>query len=482
MRLAIILGAIFFGVVAESQTQGKEQDRADGLNGQGRTETAPPRSVDGTPVPPFGHVLVLSTGGNFPLHEGYWESNLAAWPGTPSELDDQPPLSQAAYAGGPYDNAVGKRWVERINRWYREGECAGLVQDAFRSFDDGHSGIRPRAYPQLRFEKAIASLTEPGRDIFQPRITFGVQSYGAGGKSVIEALTRNALRKYYEIGGKPPPFQQAFRIYYENNFVFVAPASGSFTEQGDQFSCLSPFYLHAIGNSGSDSKLLKPLVFASAALPPDLKTRILRQGLLVPTLLNLFKSNINGDLLSPESHLPAYTLPPEADDDYDGSAPFLDGLLNAAHNLQHIPPVCRIRVEDFAIESGEDPRYDDDTYFEDNTYVLSGALRPGQTLVVSLDLRFSWTDDNRPIDQYVSSVLRGNASIEPLNQEASRITVRIPWSTTNNNTDLRTDLLLLVHDGTYFSSPAYISIRHIHKLDPITLGIPARERHTNQPE
>ena len=98
---------------------------------------------------------------------------------------------------------------------------------------------------------------------------------------------------------------------------------------------------------------------------------------------------------------------------------------------------------------------------------------------MSLDLRFSWTDENRPIESYDSSVLRGAATIEKLNSEGSRISVRIPWTATNNKTDLRTDVLLLVHDGTYYSAPAYISLRHIHKLDPLTLGIPARERRTN---
>ncbi len=478
MRLAIIVGAISLSVVAPQAMSEQAEDET-----RGRTESSEPattpRSVDGIPVPPFGYVLTHADGDRFPRYEGYWESNLTTWPGTPNIAAEQNPLSQGKYAGSPYDNAVGKRWVERINTWYRNGESAGLGQDAFRSFDDGHSNIREQAYPQLRFENAIPSLANPGGDIFRPRITFGVQSYGASGASVIEARTRSVLRDYFENGGETPPFQQAFRIFYENNFMFVAPASGSLNENGDSFSCLSPFYLHSIGNSGSDSTLVKPLVFASAALPPDLKTRMLRQGLLVPTLMNLFKSNIQGDLLSPAAHLPAYALPPEAENAYEGPAPFLDGLLNAAHDLKHIPPVCRIRLENLAVEGGQDQPNNAEVYFEDNTYAISGALRPGQAFVMSLDLRFSWTDENRPIASYVSSVLRGAATIEKLDEEGSRISVRIPWATTNNNTDLRTDVLLLVHDGTYYSAPAYISIRHIHKLDPITLGIPARERRIN---
>jgi len=467
MHSALIQATAIFSLIVapaiSEQPDKEESDRSEGLRDRDRPkpleQAASRRLVDGIPVPPFGHLLVESENERFPRYGGYWKSNLSAWPETSNEPIDTAPLSHAKYSGGPYDNSAGKRWVEQINTWFRNGESAGLAQDAFRSFDDGHSSIRPLAFPQLRFEDAIPNYENVGDAIFRHRITFGVQSYGAAGKSVIEASTRIALRNYHEQGGQAPLFQKAFRVFYENNFLFVAPAAGSYGDQGDEFSCLSPFYLHAVGNSGSDSKLLKPLVFTSAALPPNLKTRILRQGLLVPMLMNLFRSNINGDLLSPESHVPAYALPPEAKDHYEGPSPFLDGLLNAAHDLKHIPPVCRIRVESHAVES--DQGYAHRMYFEDNTYAISSALRPGQTLFLSLDLRFSWTDENRSIVRYVSTVLRGSAAIRPLNKEGSRIGIRIPWKATSSEADLRTDLLLLVHDGTYYSSPAYISILHI---------------------
>jgi hypothetical protein len=455
VRFTTYVGLVFLAGNAFSAA-GQESDSPEARKGQPFGINSTPRTVDGIRVPPFGYVLNRTDDGRFPRYEGYWESNLATWPEPADEPVAEEPLSQGTHAGGPYDNAAGTRWAARINEGYREGDCAGLIQDAFRSFDDGHSGLRPRAFPQLRIEAPIGSLGTPGRDIFRPRITYGVQSYGANGKSVIDTRMRGVLQQFYEQGGEPPRFQQAFRIFYENNFLFAAPAAGSFNDQGDTFACLSPFYLHSLGISGSDARLLKPLVYASAALPPELKTRILRQGLLVPTLMYLFKSHIHGDLLSAASHVPAYALPPEAEDDYEGPAPFLDGLLNAANNLEHIPPVCRIRVEQFSVDGGEQNQRDGATYFEDNTYALSGALRRGQRLSVTLDLRFSWTDEHRPVQSYAASVLRGEATVDQLNDEGSRIGVQIPWK----KPGLRTDMLLLVHDGTYYSAPAYISIQH----------------------
>jgi hypothetical protein len=432
------------------------------------------RSVEGIPVPPFGYTLKPVDGAGFTWSEGFFLSHLMAWPDQAEVAAAETPLAHGKWTGGPYKNASGQRWVEQVNVWYQDGSAAGLSQDTFRSFDDGHSSIRKSAYPQMTFESPVASLGAPGENIFRPRATMGVQSYGSKGQSVIEARSRAVLRAFCAAQGEVPPFQRSYRLFYENNFVFAAPAVGSYKPDKDTFAFLSPFYLHSIGASGTDSKLLKPLVYASAALPPALKTRMLRQGLFVPTMHYLFKSHIAGDIKLPKAHVPAYALPDEAADDFEGSTPFLDGLLNSAHSLTHIPPVCRMRVVSFAIEAEEGHDYGRKAYYEDNIYALSGALRHGQAFVLTVDLRFSWTDRDLPPTEYFAAVLRGEATIESLNKEDSMLRIRIPWLPTNNRTDLRTDLLLLVHDGTYYSAPAYISVRHIHRHDPITLGIKAQ--------
>ena len=432
------------------------------------------RSVDGVPVPPFGYSLESANGTSFSRSEGFFHSYLAAWPERSETSAAEMPLAYDKWTGGPYRNPSGERWVAQINAWYQDGTAAGLSQDTFRSFDNGHSSIRKNAYPQMSFESAVPGLGSPGENIFRPRVTMGVQSYGSGGMAVIERRSRVMLRSFFAAGGKAPPFQRSYRLFYENNFLFFAPAVGSFAADNDAFAFLSPFYLHSIGASGTDSRLLKPLVYASAALPPKLKTRMLRQGLFVPTLMYLFKNNMAGDIKSPGAHVPAYALPAEAADDFEGPTPFLDGLLNSAHNLAHIPPVCRLRMVSFSIEAEEDHGYGREAYYEDNTYAFSGALNAGQAFVLEVDLRHSWTDENLPITAYYASVLRGKAAIESLNEEKSLSRIRIPWLPTNNRNDLRTDLLLLVHDGTYYSAPAYLSVRHIHRFDPITLGIKVR--------
>ena len=422
---------------------------------------------------PFGSSLKSPTGPGGSWNDGFNASHLATWP-EPAEKPTAPlPLSDGLWTGGPYKNAAGNRWVAQINTWYQEGTAAGLTQDTFRSLDNGHSSINLRAYPQMNSLAALPDFGNTWENLFQPRATMGVQSYGVQGKSVIEASSQVVIRSFYESGGKVRTFQEFYRRFYENNFLFVAPAVGSFTKDTDAFAFLSPFYLHSIGASGTDARLLKPLVLASAALPPALKTRMLRMGLFAPTLMRLFKTHIASDPLSPEAHAPAYTLPAESADDFEGPSPFLDKLLKSAHDLTHIPPVCRFQQQSTAIEVHGDHGYGNTAYFETSPYAYAGVLRQDQTLVMTVDLRFSWTDRNRPISAYYAKVLRGTATIEPLNKDKSVVKITVPWMLTKGKGDLRTDILLMVNDGAYLSAPAYISVRHLARTDPITLGIKA---------
>lgn len=471
-RLVILFGVAAAGGVFSAFGQPWSIEHTGGENATAPTSSLA-RCVEGIPVPPFGASLELSGKHGFVPNEGFAFDHLAAWPGPSPTPEAELPLAQNRWSG-PYKNTAGQRWVEQINAWYRDGQAAGLTQDTFRSFDNGHSGLPLGSYPQMHSESPVAAFGSAWENIFRPRVTMGVQSYGSEGSSVIEAESRRLLRAFYETKPDKPGFQRFFRTFYENNFLFAAPAVGSYSLDNDVFAFLSPFYLHSIGASGTDARLLKPLVLASAALPPGIKTRMLRNGLFVPTLMYLFKSHIAGGIKSPEAHVPAYTLPPEATDDFEGPSPFLDGLLNAAHGLAHIPPVCRLKIVNFDLEAEEGHDYGGRAYHEDNTYAFTGALRQGQTFALKVDLRYSWTDEDRPIKAYYAKVLRGAGTIEPVNAEQSVLKITVPWSPTDNRRNFRTDILLLVHDGSYYSAPAYISVRHIHRLDPVTRGIRAR--------
>lgn len=406
----------------------------------------------------------------------------------------------------PYQNKAGFDAVKQINTWFADGESAGLGQDAFRSFDSGHSTIRD-FYPQLRQLPPLESYDAECRDVFAPGVTFGVQSLAASadilgeGLSVIDFYSATELLYHYNpteyrrlIGAKSPVFTRAFyRQLFESNVLLISPAVKSFQFRGDEvqdrFYFLSPYYLHSIGLSGSDSQLLKPLIFAAASLPRELKTRILRNGMQTPVLMWLFRFAMNDDLDSVESHVPAFLLPAEADrpapelelrDDGareslteayervgDESAPFLDALLEAARGLQHIPPVARIRHLTAPMVSGGD--YSIEAFVYSDPYTVQAVLRPGERLELELDLTQSWTDEGI-LAGYDVQLLRDPGSgtetvIDSTRIEEGRTRLSIPWQQAEPECGRRTDVSLQVNDGRVNSVPAYISVRHLQEDD-----------------
>ena len=412
---------------------------------------------------------------------------------------------------GPYQNKAGFDAVVKINAWFAEDLSAGLTQDAFRSFDLGHSSVRD-FYPQLELLESVDSYDAECRDVFAPGVTFGVQSLAASADSVGDGLSvidfysvaellyhynRNEYRRL--VGPEVPVFTRAFyRQLFEANTLLVSPAVASYTVQGDEaqdeFFFLSPYYLHSIGRSGSDSRLLKPLIFAAASLPRALKTRILRQGMQVPVLMWLFKSALNTVPELVDAHVPAYALPPEAEqpapqrqtneeglqesavEAYERvdaePAPFLDALLETAHGLEHIPPVARIHHRSEAVISGGN--YAVEPFIYSDPYSVQAVLRPGERLELEIDLSRSWTDEGL-VASYKVQLLRDpetdtSTVIDSGELIDGRADIRIPWQEVVGSSGSRTDILLQVNDGRADSFPAYISVRHLQEKDRELFG------------
>ena len=406
----------------------------------------------------------------------------------------------------PYANDEGKAVVDQINTWFQEGTAAGLSQDAFRSFDSNHSKVGS-VYPQMTMASPIADYRPAHQAIFSDRITFGVQSLGFHTSVFDEAM---AIVEFHDrcqildrvkpshlkrkVGVDWPIIEASFyRALYESNCLLICPAVWNYQirEDGshhDNVSFLSPFFLYSLGKSGSDSYLMKPILFAGASLSPELKTRMLRTGTYVPSLLGLFKRQLGeGDLLSLTAHPSAYALPE--------SGPFLRPLVERAHGLTHIPPVTRLRL------IGEP---NGDLVLASERYLVTAALREGQTLDLEIDLGPSWVDSGQKLVAAEGKILREPDSTETLKAELKKLLVefterhplveqtrarikkaqqqqstltkvkghesrwklRVPWQSMSSTTGLkRTDVVFVANDGTYQGAPAYVSVRHLQHAD-----------------
>lgn len=407
---------------------------------------------------------------------------LAAWPAARS--GDPRPVIDAGRTRGAYASPAGNAVAERINRWYAEGSAAGLSAYAFRSFDGGHSNLRGDPFPQLSVlqplpgARRVGALYRPEQAVFAQRVTFGVRSEGMRGpaqyapdrlESVIEYATRVSLWNHYRNTGRDVhPLLQAF---YARNFLFVVPAVGTYWGRRDSFTFLSPFYLHSVGDSGTDRALLTPIIMAAAALPPALSRRILRGGFLVPTLSQLFRQHYAGGLRNPAAHAPAFALPDEAAEGQAGPVPLLSALVEGAHGLSHIPPVTRIDAPDARVHVHAEPAYPQPAYLRVTPHHVVAVLRPDESFEATLDLRASAADAGQAITAYHAELLSGPGELTPIPEQAGRYRLRVAWTAALPGGSLRTDVLALASDGTYDGAPAYVSIKHVQPSEAGPLGM-----------
>ena len=414
------------------------------------------------------------------LNDSYGQLTRSAW------LNSWPEPEQAEYNAlpliydkyvGPYKNPGGEAIVEWINSQYRSGEAAGLMQDSFRSYCNNHSRLRTEFYPQLRVVTSTNGgnifanlLVKPREFVFNDYVTFGVESHGYSDKqisnngkcSVVEAYTRILVGESEAIDSKnnvnPLSIQEA---WYTANFLFTIPALGIMNSKGeDRALFCSPYILHSIGASGTDSKLIKPIVLAAAALPVALKRRIIKNGLYIPTLMYLFKSYITGDLKDSNAHRSAYTLPAEAWNEQARDVPRLASMIENANSLTHIPPVPNISY--LKVELTHPSKSRPETFSHQGRLSYLALLHCQQQLKLVIDLSKSWSDlaEGQKIISYYHKLMRGPGSVRKLNKEGSLLEIIIGWKRLPEF-DKRTDILILVNDGTYDSSPAYISVNHV---------------------
>lgn len=441
-----------------------------------------------------------------------------SWPA--ADVDKRPESKPLLFQtwDQPYAHASGEQVVTRINQWYAEGRAAGLYQDGFRSFDDNHSKVG-NVYPQLRVATPVPDYNPASERVFKERVTFGVQSLGLHRSpfgealaipefhyrcAILEAVAPGHLQRVVGIS-KAPGEPELYRALYEGNCLLVRPAVWNYEILSgdavrDELCFLTPFFLYSVGKSGSDARLLKPILYAAAALPPALKTRMLRTGTYVPSVLGIFKHGVGGGSLRvPQAHVAAYPLPEEAEAAPRG-VPFLEGLIERAQGLKHIPAVTAMSVSPSA-DGKEAVLGHGAAYFQDFRNLIAVSLGEGQQLDVEIDLSSSWTDVGQQLTSTHAAILRepqsvseleaalkdllvdyterhplviqkraeiaearsgGGATLTRVSGRLDRWRLKVPWSAARQGLK-RTDVLFLANDGTYDGAPAYVSVRHLQR-------------------
>lgn len=362
---------------------------------------------------------------------------------------------------------------ELLRKWAAEGTAAGNVDDWYDNRDRGHSRLDVSPYPQLQVIEYSEGDRKTNRDwalqtAVRPGTVFGNSSTSAGPTT----------------GGSNPRMAYAARggiafLYgaYRKNNLYLYPAhhdhhpghngmplaAGSF--YGDLFPTNTPYFIISQGSSGTDQPFMKAVAFTLAAFRPEVKSKLVAEGMLMPAIQMIFRM-CTKQVSAPADYLTGKAHPPV----FRGDQVDALKMVRMAHDieLKTLPPLATIRiVEEDSAESGRD-------YFEpvltealaDSPCAIARvyrAMAPARRVILSAA---DSIDINRLPLTYHWVVLRGDPArvkIQPRDKAGSSAEIIIPYhdrapiapgEAMESN---RVDIGVFVHNGTHYSPPAFFT-------------------------
>jgi hypothetical protein len=363
-------------------------------------------------------------------------------------------------------NELGKR----LKRWFAEGTAAGHFGDLYDNCDRDHSNMNYSQFPQLHRIEYRPEIIADVPFGLQNRFLHGGVVLGNSSTSLVNSpFWRSNPRTAYT---RPAAMATLVYQFYQNH-LYVYPEhadhdpghNGNGGGYGDVYPANTPYLLISQGSSGSDLPFLHAIAATMAAFRPEVKQRLVENGLLTPTLQKIFRSNYKL-VRNPDDYFTGIAHPSV----FEGSQIDPLKMAEAAHamKLDTIPPSIRIKVE-----QQDQPLVGRD-YFDisEREFLFDtpcSIARIGRSLAFRRKMIVSARDsqdlNQRPL-KFKWVVLRGDESrisIKPLDENASRSEIIVAWHprrkthAESNIESNRVDIGVFADNGASWSAPAFIS-------------------------
>ena len=384
-------------------------------------------------------------------------------------------LDKQASAGKPIAVGLGKVG-DLLRRWDEEGTAAGNHGDLYDNHDGGHSNMDLAAFP--RFTRIEFSDAAKKRGFHQGlQRSFRYNGVTIGNSST--ALTAGAIwRCQGRLALTQPQTGLLISLQYIGNHLYVYPehrdhdaghngADGK--GYGDVFPANTPYMIISQGSSGSDRVFLNAVAATLAAFRPEVKQQLAKVGMLMPTVQLIFRTS-NKMVRKPEDYLTGKAHPTV----FDGGQLDVEKMVTMAHDMtpDALPPLVQFKgIEEDQPVLGRDyfdvgPR----KHLLDTPNAIARVVKSTKyvyRMVVSAEL--SKGIHGKPLE-YHWVVLRGDADrirINKLDEAGARAELLVPYherrpiapgAAMESN---RVDIGVFVHNGDYFSPPAFICLFYL---------------------
>lgn len=368
-----------------------------------------------------------------------------------------------------------------LRKWWQDGTAAGNIGDFYDNRDRGHSDLNTGPYPQLQRIVYSDDDRQARRDW---ALTVGTRPHVTFGNSSTSAPPT--------LGGSNPRhaycFPQALRLLdrqYRGNNVYIhpehrdhdpgqngmPPASTppdlkSGEGYGDLYPTNSPYLFISQGSSGSDQPFMRAIPFTLAAFRPEVKQKLVENGLLMPTVQMLLRST-GKQLREPKEYLTGKAHPSV----FEGAWVDALAMVKQAHEItaDTIPPLVQLRVIEEEIPVNGRDYFDPSGVTEklaDTPAVIARVWRGKagkRRLIVSAANSF---DVNKKPLSFTWVALRGDdkqIQIVSRNESGSEVEIVVPYPTRRPVApgsaleSNRIDIGVFAHNGTYYSAPAFVT-------------------------
>ncbi len=347
-----------------------------------------------------------------------------------------------------------------LNRLFEEGKAAGNIGDLYDNRDRNHSAPSRKLLPQVAWleygPKAKAAGLDFGLNstLFYNAPTFGNSSVGVQG---LFSVARFAMSNPRDVS--------VMYLQYRANHLYVYPSVRDHAPFGyDAFPANTPYILVSKGKSGSDKPLLHAIANILAAFKPTVKSYLVEQKLLMPTVQMIFRRG-QAHVVSDEDYLSPIAHPTV----FDGEKIDREKMVKLANSLDvdTVPPVVTLSVlAESDITNPPSNTGPKGVIFTTPSAIARIRKMQGEEkrLTVSAATTPGVKEGTTQLRWVVLEGDPGKVSIVPRDGKPGVVDIFAAWqgrhpssATPEIETD-RIDIGVFAGNGNYYSAPAMISI------------------------
>ncbi|MEI6970118.1 MAG: hypothetical protein WCL44_01255 [bacterium] len=364
---------------------------------------------------------------------------------------------------------------DMINGWYREGSACGLEGVLYDNHDRGHSPLNLGDYPQLTRLEFAPQLNDAGLGTgLQKTFIFNLPTLGNSSTALTlgpywRSQSRMAMVAAANINPLYLQYISNQLYFYVEHKDYDPGHNGRNDGYGDTYPANIPYLITSSGSSFTDIPFMQAVVNTLAAFRKDTRQALVLSGTLMPTIQMILRTTAT-QVKTPRDYLSGKAHPVV----FSSSSLDLERMVTLAHDMRAdaIPPLAQIRVV------SEDEGVPGVDYFDagrserlfDTPFAIARVVRS-----TSYHKRMVVTAENsrdingRPL-KYSWSVLTGDNNgikITPLNSNGSMVEILIPYHKRrpiepgSAIETCRVDIGAFVHNGVYYSAPAFLSLYYL---------------------